>query len=161
MIRASRVHALQGDNWKPLLETTEKLVGKRFDDQGFARFDRAGHQKYLAYALYLQQDRRVIDLLESAEEVNPHPLYIRRICGSRVLQTQVYLSHKQYQEAAYVLESLLPLAKSLNEKLTFANVAYLRQELEKSPIGGTKDIRKLGVKVQATIGDRQVVPVPF
>src|SRR5579885_2404493 len=75
MIRASRVYALQGDNWKPLLDTTEKLVGKQFDDEGFARLDRTHHQICLAYALYLRKDSRAIGLLESAEEANPQPLY--------------------------------------------------------------------------------------
>jgi tetratricopeptide (TPR) repeat protein len=161
MIRASRVYALQGDNWKLLLDTTEKLVGKQFDDEGFTRFDRAYHQFCLAYALYLRKDSQAIDLLESAEEANPHPLYIRRICVNKVLQTQVYLSRRQYQDAAYILEELLPQAKALNEKLTFANVAYLQQELEQSPIGRTKEIDKLGTKVRAAIGDMQVVPVPY
>ncbi len=161
MIRASRVYALQGDNWKPLLDTTEKLVGKQFDDEGFARLDRTHHQICLAYALYLRKDSRAIGLLESAEEANPQPLYVRRICVNKVLQAQVYLSHKQYEEAAYILEELLPLAKAVNEKLTFAHVAYLHQELKNSPVGGTKDIIKLGAKVQAAIGDRKVVPVPY
>ena len=160
MIRASRVYALQGDNWKPLLDTTEKLIGKKFDDEGFVRLDRSQYQRYLAYALYLQEDKRAIDLLEAAEDVTD-PRNLRRICANRILQTHVYISHKEYQDAAYILEELLPQAKALNEKLTFANVAYLQQELEQSPIGRTKEIDKLGTKVRAAIGDMQVVPVPY
>lgn len=160
MIRASRVYALQGDKWQPLLDATEKLMGKKFDDEGFTRLDRAQYQNYLAYALYLQEDKRAIDLLESAEDVTD-PRHLRRICANRILQTQVYISHKEYQDAAYILEELLPLAKTLNEKLTFAQVAYLQQELEQSPIGKTKEIGKLGAKVRAAIGNRPVVPLPY
>ncbi len=160
MMRAGRVYALQGDNWKPLFDATEKLVGKQFDDEGFTRIDRGQYQRHLAYALYLCKDPQAIDLLESAEDATD-PRHLRRICANRILQAQVYLSHKEYQDAAYMLEELLPLAKALNEKLTFANVVYLLQELEKSPIGRTKEINKLGLKVRAAIGDMRVVPVPY
>lgn len=160
MMRAGRVYALQGDNWKPLFGTAEKLVERNFDDEGFTRLDRAQYQRHLAYALYQQKDKQAIDLLEAAEDAID-PRHLRRICANRILQAQVYLLHKEYRDAAYILEELLPLAKSLNEKLTFANVAYVQQELENSPIGRTKDILKLGMKVKAAIGDRQVVLVPY
>ncbi len=160
MIRAGRVYALQGDNWKPLFNAAEKLVGKQFDDEGFTRLDRSQYQIYLAHALYLQKDKRALDLLESAESmINPRQL--RRISVNKILQAQVYLSRKQYQEASYILEELLPLAKAVNEKLTLANVAYVQQELKKSPIGGTRDIIKLSAKVRTIIGNRQIVPVPY
>lgn len=160
MMRAGRVYALQGDNWKPLFDAMEKLVGKQFDDEGFTRLDRAQYQRHLAYALYQRKDKQALDLLESAEGAID-PRHLRRICTHRILQAQVYLSHKKYQDAVYVLESVLPLARTLNEKLTFANIAYLQQELKNSPIGGTKDIIKLGAKVQTAIGNRRVVPVPY
>ncbi|HZO74327.1 MAG TPA: helix-turn-helix transcriptional regulator [Ktedonobacteraceae bacterium] len=160
MMRAGRVYALQGDNWKPLFDATEKLVGRKFDDEGFTKLDRAQYQRYLAYALYQRKDKRAVDLLESAEDAID-PRHLRRIGTNRILQTQVYLSHKNYRDAAYVLESVLPLARALNEKLMFANVVYLQQELKNSPIGETKDIIKLGAKVQTVIGDRRVVPVSY
>src|SRR5437660_1064670 len=50
MIRASRIYALQGDDWRPLLGAAEKLVGKKYDDNGSIRFDLSHYQIHRAYA---------------------------------------------------------------------------------------------------------------